>query len=532
MAQPASSSAAEKGVPAPSPASPEPAVPDKASIERLGRQRPAVFRTAIAEAVFVAAIVMSMSMSEYFISGFPIIQPTVAAALDIPAAARTWPAAVPNLTTAAFLLPFARLADMYGGRRLFAAGHAWTVVWSLAAGFSRGPAMLIVCRAAQGVGFSAFLPANLALLGAAYRPGPRKNLVYCLYGAFACIGFYFGIILGAVTGQLLSWHWYFWIGAVIALVIVVAGWLYVPRHVGDGDPDLRMDWWGLCTIVPGLVLVVFALTDGGNAPDGWDTPYIYVTFILGGLFLCAAVYVEGWVAAQPLLSPDLFKPKYMKRLLASVFCSFGVFGLFLFYASYYIETVLNTTPLQTAAWFTPLAGGGIILALAGGFVLHLIPGRLLLLIAGVAYLICSLLFALIPERSDSDSIDFLYWAYVFPAMICGTIGVDTTFNVLNVFITTSMPRRLQAAAGALTNSLLYLGMSFWLGVGELAVSTSVSYHEPEGLSLRQQYKIGFWTAVGLAGLSLILMLPVKMGNAESDLTADEKAEAERNGTEP
>ena len=57
----------------------------------------------------------------------------------------------------------------------------------------------------------------------------------------------------------------------------------------------------------------------------------------------------------------------------------------------------------------------MILALIGGF---------LLIISSVGYLVSVLLFALIPARSETSgepSITFLYWAYVFPSMCCGTV---------------------------------------------------------------------------------------------------------------
>ena len=273
-------------------------------------------------------------MSEFFISGFNIVLPSVASALDIPSTERTWPAAVPNLTTAALLLPFSRLCDCYGAKKVFLGGHLWLLLWSVVSGFSPTPIVLIICRAMQGIGFAAFLPAGLTLLGQTYRPGPRKNLVYCIYGAFAVIGFYFGIVIGAVAAKWLDWRWYFWIGAITEFFVVVMGFLTIPKSLSIIDPDAKMDWWGVATIVPGLVLVVYAFTDGGNAPQGWKTPYIYVTLVLGLVFLAAAVYVQGWVSAQPLVPAALFKPKYFKRLFAGLFCAYGVFGIFLFYASY------------------------------------------------------------------------------------------------------------------------------------------------------------------------------------------------------
>jgi MFS family permease len=307
---------------------------DQATLERLGRQRPDFLSNWFTEAFFVFTIVMSMMMSEYFISGFNIVLPPVAVALNIPESSRTWPAGVTNLTTAALLQPFARLCDLYGGRLVFLLGHLWLLTWSVVCGFSQNTTMLIVCRAMQGIGMAALLPAGLAILGQTYRPGPRKNLIFAIYGAFACMGFYFGIFIGAVTAEFLDWRWYFWVGAIIGLVIAVSGAISIPRNLDDKKPDAKMDWLGVFTIVPGLVLVVFAFTDGGHAPDGWKTPYIYVTLVLGILFLVAAVYVQGWVSAQPLLPPELFKAKYMKRLMTSLFFSYGVFGLYLFYASF------------------------------------------------------------------------------------------------------------------------------------------------------------------------------------------------------
>ncbi|RYP04038.1 hypothetical protein DL764_004732 [Monosporascus ibericus] len=510
-----------------------PEILEQKDLELLGRQRPPSLPTQLVECTFVFTILLSMTMAEYTISGFNIVLPSLTESLHIPESARTWPAGVPNLTTGCLLLPCARFCDQYGGKAVFLAGHLWLFVWSLISGFSQNSTMLIVCRAMQGLGSAAFLPAGIALLGRIYRPGPRKNLVFGLYGACACIGFYIGIVIGAIASDYLNWRWFFWIGAILVGVVVVLGFLTIPGRLGDGDQNVRMDWRGLCTVVPGLILVVFALTDGGHAPDGWRTPYIFLTFIVGLLFLCVAVYVQGWVSAVPLLPAELFRPKYMKRLSVALFCSYGVFGVFLFYASFYIESALHITPMLTAAWFTPLAVGGVLLAVTGGFVLHVLPGRLLLIISGIGYILSVLLFALVPARSESGepSITFLYWAYVFPAMCCGTIGVDIAFNVTNVFITTAMPARLQATAGALINSLLYLGLAFWLGIAELAVSTTVNRRGEENVDMRSRYKVGFWTGVGLAVVALCLTSTVNLGKAAADMTADEKAKLEQDASQ-
>ncbi|KAH7122997.1 hypothetical protein EDB81DRAFT_225361 [Dactylonectria macrodidyma] len=112
-------------------------------------------------------------------------------------------------------------------------------------------------------------------------------------------------------------------------------------------------------------------------------------------------------------------------------------------------------------------------------------------------------------------------------MVCATTGFDITFNVSNIFITTALPRRLQAVAGALCSILLYLSMTFWLGVAELAVTATIDARGKENVSQREQYQIGFWTGVALAGAALCLFVSINLGQVSAPLTAVEQAEIKR-----
>ncbi|KAL0943024.1 MFS multidrug transporter [Colletotrichum truncatum] len=482
-------------------------------VEFLGRQRPAIFKSQWSELGFCFSLLGSMLMAEYFVSGFHIILPPLAEELDIPKASQTWPSSVFSLVTGAFLLPLGRLGDMYGGYYVFNIGLAWFFVWCLIAGFSNNYLMLIFCRALQGLGSAAYLPAGIMLLGKIYRPGPRKNLVFALYGAFAPIGFFFGILIGGVSGQFLTWRWYFWLGSIVLGIVAAVSFLTIPNDFREKRQQISMDWWGVATIVPGLLLVVYAITDSSQAPNGWASPQIIVTLILGAAFLVGAWYVEAKVASNPLLPGDLFAPKSMKTLTVALFFAYGTFGLFLFYSSFYIETVLHMSPLLTAVWYLPMIIGGLIIGTVGGFTLHLLPGRVLLAISGIGNLMSVLLFAIIPDNPN-------YWAYIFPSMVCATIGIDITYTVSNVFITTNLPAHRQGLAGALINSLLFLGISFFLGMGDVAVG------QTSHLGQKQSYKTAFWMAVGVAGVALVLYAFVQIGQAKSDLTMEERAQLE------
>ncbi|KAI9837458.1 MAG: hypothetical protein M1819_007106 [Sarea resinae] len=490
-------------------------------IERLGRQRPEIFKSLFAEIAFCFSIMISQIMAEYFISGFNVILPTLSTHFEIPAASSTWPASAFSLTAGSSLLIFGRLADMYGGYRVYLGGLSWYFIWSLIAGFAKNELMLDFCRALQGFGPAAFLSSGLGLLGSVYRPGPRKNLVFSIYGACAPLGFFFGIFMSGIAGQLMGWAWYFWLGAILIFVSVAIAAFAVPSDIQGDTPKgevIKMDWLGAGLIFPGLILVIFAITDSAHAPHGWRTPYVPVTLIIGSLMLAAAIYVEGWIAPQPLLPADLFAVPQMKALILSLFFSYGVLGVWLLYATFYTENIMGASPLQLVAWFVPFGLGGLILSTGGGLVLHIIPGRILLILSGTAWVIANLLFAIAPAPGAN------YWAYTFPAMICGTLGIDITYNITNIFITTSLPQARQGLAGAVINSVLFLGISFFLGFADL-VATNTLFDGYAGLA--HSYKSAFWFALACAVVSVVVMAGfVRMNTAKSELTADEKVARE------
>jgi MFS family permease len=222
---------------------------------------------------------------------------------------------------------------MYGGHPLFLFGLGWQTIWSLAGGFARNEISINICRAFQGFGPAAFLPASLVLISKTYRPGPRKNIVFSIYGACAPVGFFAGILVSGIAGQFLDWRWYFWLGSIISAIAVVAGWWAIPSDAGRRK-NVVMDWWGAAAIVSGLVLVVAAITQSSRAPDGWATPYIIVVFILGVASLALAVWVEGWIATAPLLPFDMFLIPGMPAMVIALFLSYGVFGTWLLYTTF------------------------------------------------------------------------------------------------------------------------------------------------------------------------------------------------------
>ncbi|KAI4718751.1 putative MFS multidrug transporter [Aureobasidium sp. EXF-10727] len=486
-------------------------------VERLGRERPPVFASTWDEIDFVFSIAMSQFLTEYFVSGFVVILPTLIRELNIPQALSVWPATAFSLVIASTLLIFGRLGDMWDGHRVFLSGLTWLIVWSIIAGFSINPLMLDLCRALQGFGPAAFLPTGVQLLGSLYRPGPRKNLVFAIYGASAIFGFFGGILIAGIVGQFLRWGFYFWIGGIIATVTLLSSLYFTPKSPKAPKSNVRMDYEGALYITSGLVLVIFAITQSAHAAAGWKTPYILVCFIFGLVSLLVAAYVEVWTAEYPLLPSSIFTTPCMTPLLAGLFLLYGAWGIFSVYGTLYFQNIMSASAIEVVAWYTPLGVAGLLISVLEGYILHLVPGRILLIISGLGAVGAQLLLALIPLSGAN------YWAWIFPAMILSTIGIDLSTILMTVFVTSSFPAAEQGLVGGLINSVLQLGVAFTLGLADIIQSRTV---ESEGLG--ESYKKTFWLGVGVTAIGLVVMaIWGKVPRASSDLTADEKEELRR-----
>lgn len=330
---------------------------EHARVERLGRERPPSFGSWYSEYTLCFSVVMSQILAvcnpsylpeswttkeivlisgfqEYYISGFNVLLPTMITELDIPPSSTIWPSTALSLVVASTLLIFGRLADMFGAFALYVVGVLWLAISSIGAGFSQTWLMLVIFRALQGFALAAFLPSGVMVLGRIYRPGPRKNVVFSIYGACAVLGFYAGIFFSGLCGQFLGWRWYFYIGAMLSAVTTVSSYFTIPvdyaeqRQIGK-----QMDWLGSACLVPGLVLFAFAIVDSSHAPRQWAEPYVYACLIVGTIILGITVYVEGWVAKSPLLPFSLFSVPYLKPLIISLLGLYGSLGIFLLYGA-------------------------------------------------------------------------------------------------------------------------------------------------------------------------------------------------------
>ncbi|KAH0238133.1 MFS general substrate transporter, partial [Aureobasidium melanogenum] len=363
-----------------------------------------------------------------------------------------------------------RLSDMYGGYPIFMIAVLWLCIWSVIAGFSSSLIVVDICRAMQGLAIAAYTPSSFALFGAIYPNGPRKNLVLGIYAACSPLGFFVGILVAAALPAD-KWNWWFWIATIMSFVALVSAYVSVPSDRADRQQlNLNMDWSGTVTITSGLILVAYALAASSGSLSAWKTPGFLVPFIIGIICLALALYVELWWAKCPLLPKKFFEPTCVLPLMTACVFFYGSFGTWLFTTTSHLTLAYGVTGIRMAWWCAPLAVGGILCGLVSGRLIHHGSPTWTLVISGVAWVAAPLLLAL-------GSTSMGYWPFVFPAMVCATVGVDITYNIANLVLSSLSPLKWQGLAGAVNSTTVNLGIAFSLAITQV-IQTATEGKDP------------------------------------------------------
>lgn len=119
------------------------------------------------------ALGQNISILQIVASDFGLTDPSI----------ESWFIAGYSLTVGTFILVSGRMGDVYGYKRMLVIGYTWFAVWSMVAGLSvySNYVLFIFARVLQGIGPSIVLPNGLALLGALYEPGKRKNMAFAAF---------------------------------------------------------------------------------------------------------------------------------------------------------------------------------------------------------------------------------------------------------------------------------------------------------------------------------------------------------------
>jgi EmrB/QacA subfamily drug resistance transporter len=391
------------------------------------------------------------------------------------------------------LLLGGRLSDLFGAKRVFAAGWAVLTVGSLAAGLADSTGVEIAARAVQGAGAALVAPSALTLLMMLFGTNPKELMkAFAVYGAAAPAGGTAGVFLGGVITEWISWPWVFYINIPIALlVLALTPGLMPGAPVRRGSVDLA----GAVTATAGLALTVFAIV---RAPqEGWGSAETLLV-LAGGLLLLALFVALQARVREPLMRLGIFRaPNLAAANLTQLLLGAAWIPMW-FFLNLYLQQVLGYGAFEGGAALLPMTLAIMFLMVAVaprvinrlGFKAPIVAGMLVLAI-GMAVL--SLV------RPDGN-----FAADVLPASLIAAGGMALAFiPSLGTAISAARPEEGGLASG-IVNTAYQVGSA--LGLAAMTAVASAQGADQIGNvgALTDGYSAAFLGAAGIAVVGALL----------------------------
>src|SRR4051794_26336593 len=264
--------------------------------------------------IITGSLMLAMFISAMEISIVATATPSIVSKLG-GFAELTWVFSAFLLAQAATIPIYGRLADLYGRRRVFAAGTGLFLVGSLLCGLAGSMTQLILFRAIQGLGAGAIQPVATTIIGDIFTLEERARMQGWLSSMWALASLV-GPLLGGFIVEHLHWAWIFWVNLPLAPLAIAGVYLFLKEPATRRQHSV--DYLGAALLASGVSMLLFGLLQGGVA---WLSAPSLLT-LGGGVALLIGFVARQRRAPEPILPLDLFK----NRMVAAADGGFLLIG--------------------------------------------------------------------------------------------------------------------------------------------------------------------------------------------------------------
>ncbi|MCY3749804.1 MAG: MFS transporter [Gammaproteobacteria bacterium] len=278
------------------------------------------------------------------LSAVNVAIPTIAQGLKMDAITASWVPLAYLLSSGVFLLPFGRLGDMYGRKRMFLSGMTTVTVASILASFAPSPLVLILCRALQGMGAAMLFGTGIAILSSVYPP-EKRGKVLGLSVSSVYLGLTCGPFAGGWVTQQFGWRSVFVFHIPVVLLVIILGLINL-KGEWRGPEGQKFD-------IPGALIygaAVIALMYGFSILPALSG---FALILLSGIgFAVFFRYEKG--LQYPLFNVNLFS--------GNPVLTWSCVAALIMYSSTFSVTFLMSLYLQNIREFTPQLAGLIMIS--------------------------------------------------------------------------------------------------------------------------------------------------------------------------
>jgi EmrB/QacA subfamily drug resistance transporter len=271
------------------------------------------------------------------LSAVNVALPSIGRELNVDAISLSWIALAFTLSAGMFLVPFGKVADIWGQTRIFIAGNWVFTIASLLLSVATFPWMLIAFRAMQGLGAAMLFGTVLAILVAAY-PLEERGKVLGINVASVYLGLSFGPFIGGVLTQNLGWRSVFFLNVPLGLVNTLMSMWKLPRHPEERSRD-SFDLVGSCIYCAMLFSLLYGFSLLPNV--------VATAFIFGGVFGVALFVWWEKKVKHPVLDVTLFlKNKAFTLSNMAALINYAATFAVAFLLSFYLQNIKGLRPQE------------------------------------------------------------------------------------------------------------------------------------------------------------------------------------------
>lgn len=295
--------------------------------------------------------------------------PAIADQLHTSPAASVWIINVYQLAMVATLLPLAALGEVIGYRRVSIAGLVVFTLASLGCACSWSLTSLVIARLFQGVGASAIMGVNTAMLRAIF-PAHLQGRGFGLNSLVVAVAFAVGPTTASLILSVSTWPWLFAINVPLGVFAFFLGKKVLPITARASH---QIDGLTAFFNVGAFSMLILLLGDAAHLAQ--QKTLLMELAVTVFFFILLLRRQSGHQA--PMLPVDLFRrPMFFLSVVTSI-CTFATQSLAFVSLPFYFETVLGRSPVETGFLMTPWAALVAIMApVAGRLSDHYPPGML------------------------------------------------------------------------------------------------------------------------------------------------------------
>ncbi|KAI1214425.1 MFS general substrate transporter [Annulohypoxylon truncatum] len=269
----------------------------------------------------------------------------------------TWTGTAYVMGQTAFQPLYGRLSDIFGRKVVLMACIGFLIVGDILCGFAQNVIWLYTCRALSGIGgggISSLVQITASDLVSLKDRGKYQGILSSAIGLGASTGPF--IAAGIMANSRDGWRWIFWVPPILATACMALMWVFLPLKpvTGSWSEKIRkIDWFGLFTVVTGVLFLIIPINSGGSTFP-WNDAVIISLLVLGGTFIILFCVVEIRIAKLPMIPVRLFNQVSTSVIYLQSALYNGVWQIDLYFLPMYFQDVRGYSPLQNAMLMLPL----------------------------------------------------------------------------------------------------------------------------------------------------------------------------------